>query len=80
MDTNEHRIKKQTYKTLLNLIEKLRIKNGKEFVRGMETNEKSWQAKIEAKIKELENRAKEYGYYKTEIEYARNTLQEIIGE
>lgn len=36
--------------------------------------------KIRDKIKFLENRAKEYGYYKTEIEYARNTLQEIIGE
>lgn len=36
--------------------------------------------KIRDKIKELEDRAKEYGYYKTEIEYARNTLQEIIGE
>lgn len=35
---------------------------------------------IRDKIKWLENRAKEYGYYKTEIEYARNTLQEIIGE
>ena len=36
--------------------------------------------KIGNKIKELENRAKEYGYYKTEIEYARNTLQELLGE
>lgn len=36
--------------------------------------------KIKDKIKFLENKAKEYGYYKTEIEYARNTLQEIIGE
>lgn len=37
-------------------------------------------SEIRDKIKFLENRAKEYGYYKTEIEYARNTLQEIIGE
>ena len=36
-------------------IEKLRIKNGKEFVRGMETNEKLWQAKIENKIETIQN-------------------------
>ena len=36
--------------------------------------------KIRDKIEWLEKRAKEYGYYKTEIEYARNTLKEILGE
>lgn len=52
----------QVQETLLNLIEKqqkelekLRIKNGKEFVRGMETNEKLWQAKIENKIETIQN-------------------------
>ena len=36
-------------------IEKLRIKNGKEFARGMETNEKSWQVKIKDKIETIKN-------------------------
>lgn len=41
---------------LIKVIENLRIKNGKEFARGMETNEKLWRTKIEAKIKELERK------------------------
>lgn len=52
----------QVQEILLNLIEKqekeienLRIKNGKEFVRGMETNEKLWQAKINNKIETIRN-------------------------
>lgn len=52
----------QGFKTILSLIEKkqkeienLRIKNGKEFVRGVETNEKSWQVKIKDKIETIKN-------------------------
>ena len=53
---------RQSIDIILNLIEKqqgeiekLRIKNGKEFARGMETNEKLWQAKIEDKIETIKN-------------------------
>ena len=58
-------------------IENLRIKNGKEFVRGMETERKVWKAKIISKIKEIEEKAKK-GYT---IDIRQLTiLKEIIKE
>ena len=61
-DTEIKAISMENIKIIYNLIEKqqkeiekLRIKNGKEFVRGMETNEKLWQAKIENKIETIQN-------------------------
>lgn len=82
--------------TILNLIEKqqkeiekLRIKNGKEFARGMETNEKSWKAKINNKLKELAKKLvepnddrweKDDDLYYEKIKARINVLKDLKGE
>ena len=69
---------------LIKLIEKLRIKNGKEFVRGIVTERKVWKAKIKSKIKELEklnfnNYTNEYDNGNKVKYYILKKLKEIIG-
>ena len=74
---------------LIKLIEKLRIKNGKEFARGMETNEKSWKAKINNKLKELAKKLvepnddrweKDDDLYYEKIKARINVLKDLKGE
>ena len=66
-DTEIKAISMENIKIIYNLIEKqqkeiekLRIKNGKEFARGLETNEKSWKAKINAMQDEYFEKVKHY--------------------